>query len=522
MSAERRDRLRSIAAVTALTGAGSVVWLWRLGANDYDWVIAEEVLFARQPLWRLIFHNRWPDQSPLPFVVMRAARVFGESPFAVSLPNVVLLAACVVAIFLTARAVSARARVGLIASALFIVSPVALWCARFGRVMYPASLLLGLWAAHAAWRYVETRRTRWLGSLVAACTLSIYNHFYGFIVAGLAFAFIGGVFAVEAFVAWDGRGPTTVEGPLRRLVPVMLGLAALQLLVQPQIVRAVDLVRHPYAENFLSIRGGAGWSLWRLAGFWLSGSEYGAWPLLPLWGQSLYAGSAGALFLIALWTAPARARYWFVLFVLGPFAMVLAASSGVDLRERYFVFAAAPLFVALAYGAAMPRRSWGRAASAAIVVIFAIAAGRVLSGKVPERNIEWTKLLTQVQAHLGPTSIVYACPAYIAPAMQAAAERAGLDDRLAVPSAWVPAERDRLAAQLDRVDGVAFIWPAGLRAQPIAACTSEMAALARLLEGQGWAREPIFVLGAGAEIFTRRAPSPERTGPAAQSGKEPD
>src|SRR5258708_14625439 len=90
MSAERSDGLRELAAVTALTCAGCALWLYRLGANDYDWVIAEEVLFARQPLARLIFHNRWPDQSPVPFVVMRAARVFGEGPFAVSLPNVLL------------------------------------------------------------------------------------------------------------------------------------------------------------------------------------------------------------------------------------------------------------------------------------------------------------------------------------------------------------------------------------------------------------------------------------------------
>ncbi len=527
MNADRRTATRTWAGVGALTAVGCGVWLYRLGANDYDWVIAEEVLFARQPFWRIVFHNRWLDQSPLPFVVMRLARGFGESPFAVSLPNVILLAASLISIFFVARAVSGKTAAGFVAAGLFAISPVALWCARFGRVMYPAQLLFGVWAAWAAWQYIETRRHRWLAILVGAAALSIYNHFYGFVVAGLAFAFVFGVVGIEAFIEWDGTSETA-RPLLARLVPPAIAAAALQLLVQPQIVRAAALLRHPFEANFLSIRGGAAWSLSRVSGFWLNGSEYGAWPLLPLWGQRAYVGAACLLFGLALVTAPGRLRAWMLLFVAGPFVLILSASSSVDLRERYFVFAAAPMLIALACGATATIaptaggrvRKAVRAATALAAVAFAMAAARVLTGKLPERNIEWTRLLTQVQARLTPTTVVYACPGYIAPAMQTAAERAGLDDRLAVPSAWTPAERGRLASQGDQTGAVVFIWPAGLRAQPISVCTAEMAALAGDLEGRGYAREAIFVLGAGAEVFIRREVSTTLPGARAPRGRD--
>ena len=124
--------------------------------------------------------------------------------------------------------------------------------------------------------------------------------------------------------------------------------------------------------------------------------------------------------------------------------------------------------------------------------------------------IEWAALVERVNPILARETTVYACPGYIAPALQVVTERRHLDARLAHPAAWtVDARRDvtELAA---RRQPIVFIWPAGLPAPAVRTCYDELVAAGRDLEKRGYTWRFIQSNGAAAADFRPPSQSPPR------------
>src|SRR5439155_4563628 len=241
--------------------------------------------------------------------------------------------AATVLVAMLARLLRESDRTAMAAAAMFVASPVAIWCARYGRVMYPLELLLSVFLLLAVWEWTTDRQPLWLAAFVASAVLTIYNHLYGFLEVALALLFL---------IAWTGR-----DKAARR--PIAVALASIAILTAPQIVRAATLTRNLPERTFLSIPS-AGQAALRLGAFWLNGGEFGVTGLAPQ-QQRLYLFAFALLFVIGLAAARPGVRLLLALWVLAPLAIVTLAASRIDIRERYYVFSAPALLALAAHGA---------------------------------------------------------------------------------------------------------------------------------------------------------------------------
>src|SRR5260221_13296866 len=138
---EERPRVGPYLPLALVLAIGSGFSLQRLGVNDLDDAASNEVIFARQPLATLLFDARWPDQSPLYFVVLHFWRAFGESPRAMALLQLALLSVDVALVHRAARRLCLPRAVAGGATLLAAPSPAPPWLVRKGNVV---TLRLGL------------------------------------------------------------------------------------------------------------------------------------------------------------------------------------------------------------------------------------------------------------------------------------------------------------------------------------------------------------------------------------------
>ena len=143
---------------------GWAVWLHRIGVNDFDDMLSNELQFAAQSLSTIVRHLPWADQSPLFFVVLHWVRLVGESPLALQLVNALLLTATLAATWMLALELAGSAVVAACAVALGALSPTSLWLVRNGR-MYSFQVLFTTLAALCAVRYLSRRRPADLAGL---------------------------------------------------------------------------------------------------------------------------------------------------------------------------------------------------------------------------------------------------------------------------------------------------------------------------------------------------------------------
>src|SRR5471032_2272541 len=80
-------RCREYVSVIAILALGWAFWLQRMGLNDHDAGVSNELMFARAPVTTILCCNPWPDQSPLYFLVLHITRLASESPFAIQFLN---------------------------------------------------------------------------------------------------------------------------------------------------------------------------------------------------------------------------------------------------------------------------------------------------------------------------------------------------------------------------------------------------------------------------------------------------
>ena len=105
-----RMRRRDYVLVIGILTLGWAFWLQRMGVNDYDDMLSNELIFARQTVARIVFNNPWPDQSPFFFLVLHGLRRVSESPFTLQFLNAVLLTMTLTATYALALAFSLALR----------------------------------------------------------------------------------------------------------------------------------------------------------------------------------------------------------------------------------------------------------------------------------------------------------------------------------------------------------------------------------------------------------------------------
>src|SRR6266446_2786992 len=246
---EERPWLRVYFPLVLAFALGSAFWLQRLGVNDLDDAASNEVIFARQPIATLGFDVKWPDQSPLYFVLLHFWCRLGESPRVMAFLQLALLSLGLVLLHRLAQRLCRPRAVADGAVLLATLSPASLWLVRNGR-MYTLQLVLFLVAVLCLVRFQDGRRPRDLLGFVAASVLGIYNHFLGLLITACLILWLCGELALEAN-ARRTAGHEAAGSPhaFRRLLPyalpsgLVIGVAA-----APQVARMLAFVQegeHP-------------------------------------------------------------------------------------------------------------------------------------------------------------------------------------------------------------------------------------------------------------------------------------
>ncbi|MBW2387668.1 MAG: glycosyltransferase family 39 protein [Deltaproteobacteria bacterium] len=351
----------------------------------------------------------WADQSPLNFVLMHFwLLVFPESPTSIRCINLIIMAACVLVVHAIAKRAHRSTSVALTASLLAATTPMALWLVRDGR-MYALQILLAALSILLLLRHADQRRVRDLVGLGLCCALGIYNHFFGFGVAGIALA---SLLALEWEEARIHSAPRAARTLLR---PSLVGLGVAVIAI-PQLMRLFALLSNPPVSADWSLPFNAYGFIMKLQTFWF---VTGPWePLrskIPFVDE-LYFLCMYLLLLIGFLASSRRVRWLTLLWAVLPVALLGLVAGHVDLRDRYFGFIAPILWVGIARGAfgalprRMPRPEFDTALKALRPVMLGIAfvtAWVLVSQKLPEPNYQWAKLMLGLDQLYRPEMRIY-------------------------------------------------------------------------------------------------------------------
>lgn len=229
-------------------------------------------------------------------------------------------------------------RAGVIAALLLAINPFQLWYAQEVRTYswLMASSLLSTWCF---WQLVVSGKWGWLFGYVVATTLTIYLHFYGFLVPFAHAVFLFG---------WVlGRR----DWRLARSWLIVTSITALLFL--------------PWLPRALQIFGFSGWreplDPWQLPWRYLTAYTVGS-TRPPAWPEGLWSALTWLyLALISLgaigWGRQRRSASLFLLCqaVVPLLAVFLLALRQPDAHERYTIFIAGPLLLLAAGGVGMGR-----------------------------------------------------------------------------------------------------------------------------------------------------------------------
>jgi dolichyl-phosphate-mannose-protein mannosyltransferase len=492
----RPARARWIAAALLIASAWPV-WTHRLGVIDLDDAASNEVIFARRPLLEVI-DVPWNDQSPLAFVLLHFWRRLGEDPATIKLLNLVLLTASLLVFHAVARRLC-RPRVALAAIVLAVLSPASLWLARNGR-MYSLQLLLWMLALLFMARYAQSRRPADLAAVVAAALLGIYNHFIGFVSTATVMLWL----VVEAVAESRRKAPEDRAGALRgRLGPPVAVALALAVLTEPETMRLVAVLQAPPAVvPGQALPGGWLHYLDAVSSFWFMNAGWGSLEPHARALRAGYLAAAYLLFVMGLARGSARMRRLVLVTVLVPLVLIGFAAGRMDFRDRHLLYLLPLVWLAIANGAlggetdealAVP----GRMAAVAVALLVAVGAASawLLRVKLPERYVEWTKLVRGVLQLHRPGSAVYMSSSPFTGTPELIASRLAPAGRFVIRPLDPHTRLEFLAATSERRDCL-FLWQEGTPRNP------EQDWRVRHLVGLGYRRLALAVAGAGAEVFT--------------------
>ena len=502
----RHDR----AIVVLILVVGWALWLHRMGVNDHDDTVSNELLFARGPLTTLICCIPWSDQSPLYFLCLHVARLFGESPFAIQLLNALLLTATLVSTYLVARAFSDRPAVAFLALLFGTISPASLWLVRNGR-MYSIQALLAVVSVLFVLRYLDKRRRRDLITLSILCVLNIYNHFVGFLITTILFATI---FIVE----WrDSRTAAKESGAFgdsrRTLLPVALAAVGIIVFTLPQLFRLAALMGGgvPLRPG-QSLQGLSRGFFARVGWFWFMNTDWGSLRRGEAVLTVVYLGSVGLLAAGGLALARRSMAAIAGLSIGLPLIGLGLAAARLDVRDRYFVWTLPLLWIAIATGAAGPltssrlpvvAREALRGIRAALFLAVVTGSLWLLSNKLPERYPEWTKLMIALQQIHRPSMVTYMPPGptpvtgSLTGIPQWIGSALGLPAELREVRELTGETRGQFLSEVAKEKDFVFLvhWTYA---------NDELAWRDRYLEDHGYKKSLVSVWGAHAEVFTRR------------------
>ena len=478
------------------------LWLHRLGVIDLDDAASNEVLFARQPLANVLFDLPWTDQSPLSFVLLHFWRRAGEDPATIRMLNLVLLTASLLLLYAVGRRLcSPRAALG--AVALAALSPASLWVARNGR-MYSLQVLLWMVSSYAMLRYAEQGRVRHLAGFVIASLLAIYNHFVGFVSTATALLWL----LTEAFAQSRLSRVEDRAEARRRLLgpPVAAGLAIL-VLVQPQVMRLLGLLRAPPpVVPGQAVPGGWLPFLDAVSSFWFMNADWGPLRTRAPALRSVLLASTYALFVLGLARGSARLRRLVVVTVLLPLVTIGLAAGGMDFRDRHLLYLLPLVWLVVANGAVggdsveglrLPR-GITRTAVALLAVVGAASAWLVYH-KLPERYAEWSRVVTGLAQIHRPGMVLYMVPGPVAGMPILIASRLDPSGALEINPLGEETRLEFLAEAAENRD-FAFLT------SPWTPASDEQGWRARYLEGLGYRQLVLPSAGATAQVFSRGEP----------------
>ncbi len=496
MVSVRSARVEAL-AVLLLLAVGAALWVQRLGINDLEDTVSNEVLFSREPLGTILFRMKWPDQSPVYFVVLHFWRGFGESPFAVRFLNLVVYVLALIGFWRLARTLCGT-RVALVALLLAVVSPLSFWIVRHGR-MYTFVLLFTVLSLLLLARRGQRRA---VALFVVASLLNVYTHFIGFLVAAILFLlwFADSVREARADGArWHAR----LRTPLAALL-VFLAAAS------PQIPRLVALLRQPPAPGALSLPGlgegfleQTGWFLFAQAG----------WGTLLPWASRLRGalyGAVAVLSILGIACSPRRVSVALLAWIVPTLAAFGLLAPAHDLRGRYLVVLAPAFWLAVAQGAAGPiervartdamRRLYGLLRGGMLLLLLALA-GWLSVQKVPEGYAQWTKLMRGVARLRRPGTVVYMGPGAWTGIPRLVVDQEGLDPALAqIEPLSIATGRSFLR---EMREGREFVF-----LNPYHGEGHVEKRRAAALERAGYRRTVLQVHGVTATLLTREPPGP--------------
>jgi hypothetical protein len=495
-------RRRDYAIVIVILAIGWTFWLQRMGVNDHDDMLSNELIFARGDVMSLLFRNPWPDQSPLYFLFLHVVRAIGESAFAIQLVNAVLLTMTLVATYMFGLAFSrSRAVAG---AAIFwgAVSPTSLWLVRNGR-MYSLQILFSVIASLFVLRYLDRRRPRDLVVLTLISVLNIYSHFVGFLITVLLFVPLIVSASLEAF-RLKSEASVNAWDPLRPLALAAIGVAVLAF---PQIVRFASLVGQGVqaARADISLPPLSSQFLGRIGWFWFVNADWGSLGRAGQVVTAVYVGSIVALAVGGLTAVGRRVGLAAALWILFPLVGIGLTAARMDVRDRYFVWTLPLLWIAVATGGfgAMPsRRITGAAAEIArgvrAALVIAIAAGSLwlLWNKLPERYAEWTKLMEGLEEIYRPSMRVYMPPGSSPGTPRLLARQLNLPAGLQDIRDLSADTHAQFLTEVDRGQDFVFLLYATYD-------NAEMQWRIRYLEERNYQKTVLPVFAASAQIFTR-------------------
>jgi mannosyltransferase len=260
-------------------------------------------------------------------------------------------------------------RAGLAAALLLAINPLQIWYAQEGRT-YSWLLASSLLVTWFLWRLLGAtdRRDRvgWAAGYVLAMTLTVYLHFYGFLVPLAHTLFVLGWWAwrrdSQTLGWWIASGVLTLLFFLPWL-PRTLGILSFTGWREP-----IDPWQIPWRYLTAYTVGEAMPTPWRVGLSWL---------YLAL------AGFGG----VAWWRLRPTASLFLLSQVLIPWlAVFLLALRQPDAHERYTIFVAGPLLLVVGGGLAWPLRKesipWLAVRRVAAVAITLLLAGMALAGGV--------------------------------------------------------------------------------------------------------------------------------------------
>lgn len=484
---------------------GAGFWIQRIGVNDLDDAASNEVIFARQPLATLLFDIRWPDQSPLYFVVLHLWRRLGESSRALAILQLALLSLGVVLLHRLALRLFRPRAVADAAALLAALSPASLWLVRNGR-MYPLQVVLFLFSALCLVRFLEVRRPRDLLGFAIASVLGIYNHFFALLVTGCLILWLCAELALEAKARHRAGDELESARPAPRglLQGALLCVLVIVLAAVPQASRMLAFVQEGGQNlNRRSLPGLSLRFLHEVSAFWLVNAQTDT-QSPPLLVSVLYFAIVYGL--VAFGTALGSRR--FRLLVLGalivPLLALGLAAFRVDLRPRYFIYMLPLIWMATAnaaWGAPEPGALPPTVRAARALLFAAVASGSTwfVVRKLPERYPEWTKLMSGLQRLDRPGMAVYMPPGDGIGSPIIVAENLGLEPALRRIQPLTPETRPAFLSEADAGREFVFLvqWDRTNR---------ELDWRAGQLAERGYHSVVLPVWGAQARLFTHQEP----------------